>query len=88
MTWSILGGKYLSMSNYELIVVGWEDLVEDLTLLDGGRLTGWDIKSLVEDDEKLKKATAEWKLTSQERPYLLPSCSQEDLEEEVLWLED
>ena len=88
ITWSIPGGKYSSISNHKLIIIGWEDLAEDLTLLDGGRPTNWDIKNLVEDDEKLKKATAEWKLASQERPYLLPSCSQEDLKEEVSWLED
>ena len=33
MTWNISDSKYLSMSNHKLIIVKWEDLAEDLTLL-------------------------------------------------------
>ena len=43
MTWCILGKAYSSMLDYELIVVGWPDLVEDLVILDKGRATGWNI---------------------------------------------
>ena len=44
---------------------------------------------MLEDGELLEKVTTEWKLVINiGRPYLLPNCTQEDLENEVLWLED
>ena len=73
MSWSIPGGGCSSTSDHELILVGWEDQENDLTLLDGGRPTGWDIKSMLEDGELLEKATTEWKLVNIGRPYLLPN---------------
>ena len=36
----------------------------------------------------LEKVIIKWKLVNIERPYLLLNCTQEDLENEVLWLED
>ena len=59
MSWSILGGGCSSISDHEFILVGWEDQENDLTFLDGGRPTGWDIKGMLEDGELLEKATIE-----------------------------
>ena len=57
MSWLILRGGCSSTSNHELILVGWEDQENDLILLDGGQLTDWDIKNMLEDGELLEKAT-------------------------------
>ena len=43
MTWCILGKTHSLMLDYELIVVRWPNLVEDLAILDKGRATGWNI---------------------------------------------
>ena len=59
MSWLIPERDYSSTSDHELILIGWEDQENDLILLDGGRPTGWDIKSMLEDGELLKKATIE-----------------------------
>ena len=40
MIWCILGISYLSMSDYELIVVSWPDLSEESAVINNGRAIG------------------------------------------------
>ena len=43
ITWYILKKAYSLILNYKLIIVGWPNLTEDLTILDKGYATGWNI---------------------------------------------
>ena len=87
MSWYIPGGEFSSLSDHELILVGWEDGDADLELPEKGRTTGWDIQALRDDEEKFEQASAEWKDFSKRRASLSTDCSIEELEGEITWLE-
>ena len=40
MTWYILEKSYLLISNYELIIISWPDLVEESAVFNNGRAIG------------------------------------------------
>lgn len=46
--------EYPSLSDYELIVLCWEDVNYSSLSLKDGLITGWDIQSFINDNESLQ----------------------------------
>ena len=80
--------EYLSLSDHELIVLRWEDITYKLEKTNPGAITGWDIQDFIQDERGLKAAQNDWIAHTQDRPILSDSCSKQDLDEEVEWMED
>ncbi len=79
---------YPALSDYELILLRWEDIDVNLSQPNISKATGWDIQGLIEDKDKFSKAQKEWVSQSQERPILKNSCNCFALDQEVKWIED
>ena len=79
--------EHPSCSDYELIVLRWEDVEYNLTNKSCGKITGWDIQGLIGDKNKLQAAQSEWTNLSQNRHIIDNFCTQQDLDGEVSWVE-
>jgi hypothetical protein len=74
-------------SDHELIVLEWEDL--DKTLIaNTGEITGWDIDSLTQDPDALKKAEEYWHHLALDRPKINYNSPEDHLDKEATWIED
>ena len=54
VSWYISGGDHSSLSDHELILIGWEDGDADVKSLKQGRATGWNIQALYNDKEEFE----------------------------------
>ena len=79
--------EYPSLSNHELIVLRWEDVDYNSANPKDGQITGWDIQGLINDEKSLQAAELDWVKETQNRPILNASCTRQELDEEVEWVE-
>ena len=84
--WEILE-EYSSLSDHELIVLRWEDVCYDSVDQNCGGITGWDIQGLINDKNSLQAAKSEWMEQTKNRPTLDNSCTRQELDKEVKWVE-
>ena len=50
-------------------------------------ITGWDIQVLINDEKSLEAAKLDWTIRTKNHPVLDVSCTQQDLDKEVEWVE-
>lgn len=79
--------EYPPLSNHELIVLRWEYVNYNSANSKDGQITGWDIQGLINDDKSMKAAELDWLKQTQNRSILEVSCTQQELNEEVAWVE-
>ena len=79
--------EFPSLSDHELIVLRWEDIDCDSVNQNSGKITGWDIQGLIEDKNSLQAAQSQWMVHTKNRPILHSSSTQQELDEEVNWVE-
>ena len=84
----ILRKSYLSISDYELIIMSWPDLIKESAIFNNGRAINQDIQNFIDDKDKLEAVALEQKLINEKRPYLFLEYSKEDFEEKIIQLED
>ena len=80
--------EYPTLSDHELIVFCWENIDQNITKFSTGRITGWNIQNLIENQDQLKIAKAEWEDESQNQPILQNYCLKKDLDHEIEWVEN
>ena len=71
------------MSDYELIIISWPNLIKESAIFNNGRAIGWDIQNLIDDKDKFEAVALEWKLINKKRPYLFSECSKKDFEKKI-----
>ena len=79
--------EYPSLSDHELILLGWEEMERENSISPQQNPTGWSIQKLLEDEGLLHVAKTAWMECSINIPYILSTSSKEDLDEEVEWFE-
>lgn len=79
--------EYPSLSDYELIVLRWEDVDYNSVSQKCGKITGWDIQGLINDESSLQAAQLKWMKHTQNRLMSDNSCTRQELDEEVEWVE-
>lgn len=80
--------EYLALSDYELILLRWEDIDLSLSQPNTGRASGWDIQDLIRDKNQLGKAKEVWIIQSNKWPFLDQTCNCTISDLDVEWIED
>jgi ribonuclease HI len=73
-------------SDHELILLEWPDVAEPTPEI-STEITGWQIQTLLEDQDAADKAKAAWEEKAAQRMRLSDSCSSESVVEEAEWLQ-
>ena len=83
LTFWEISEEHPSLSDHKLIVLRWEDVDDKLTNKSSGRVTGWDIQMLLNDQCSLKATHLKW-IKSTENCYIINNFyTREDLDKEV-----
>ena len=77
-----------TLSDYELILIEWED--RDIQDPENSQvtMTGWSIKNLLEDDKLCKVAQSDWKRLNENHQLLDLLCTKQELDKKVEWFQE
>lgn len=81
-SWEILE-EYPFLSDYELIVIEWEDFEDHRSDQSLGVFSGWNIQKLFEDKDSLQAAQEDWEKSSMDLSYLNSSSTKENPDKAV-----
>ncbi len=79
--------EYPSLSDYELILMKWEDIDILSQRNNHIAISGWSIKNLLEDNELLEAMQSDWKRYDGDHQLLDLHCAKQELDKEVEWFE-